>query len=418
MRDYFFVAFLAVFVASSCQEKPLPVKSSSSVGQKKLKVPVSPGAPEYLPRREFESGWIKLFDGKTLFGWLPTSKANWRVEKGVIVADGGNAGLLLTSVPFADYELRCEYRLEKGGNSGIFLRTVSDPQDPARDCYELNLCDSHPTHPTGSLVKRKKSAVAVGGEGTWKQFHVTLSGRRILVKLDGRTVLDFSDDTKNFRPSGYIGLQFRQGKIEFRSISLKPLARTALFNGTDLTGWKTIPGAKCKITVSDSALHLQGGPGFVQSNSTYDNFILQTDVRTNAKRVNSGIFFRSMTGTEKQPANGYELQVHHGFKDGDRSKPDDYKSGYGTGAIFRFAKARWIVANDEEWCTLTLVAHGNRFATWVNGHPVAVWTDNRKPNENPRRGQRLKAGRLILQAHDPTTDVSFRNLWLSKLPVE
>eukprot|EP00913_Durusdinium_trenchii_P035235 g32965.t1 len=330
-----------------------PVRSGPPGDVHELTPPADP-TPLYLPRKDFEQGWIKLFDDKTLFGWKANSDANWTVADGVISADRGKAGLLLTTVPFADYELSCDYRLAKGGNSGIFLRTKFNPTDPAVDCYELNMCDSHPMYPTGSLVGRAKPSVTIGGEGDWKRFLVTVKGKRITARLDGRVLIDFVDDTRNVRMNGLIGLQYRQGKIEFRNVHLKPLGTTAIFNGTDLTGWKTIPGAKGKTTIEEKTIHMKGGPTFVQSKKSWGDFVLQADVRTNAERVNSGIFFRSMEGTEKQPANGYELQVHHGFKNGDRTQPDDYKTGFGTGSIFRFAKVRWVVPNDREWCTLTL----------------------------------------------------------------
>ncbi len=113
------------------------------------------------------AGWISLFDGRSLFGWQASGDVNWSVRDGVIRADRGGPGLLLTTFELADYEFRCDYRLEKGGNSGIFLRTPVSPKDPARDCYELNLCDSHPTFPTGSIVGRQKAAGSFHGEGEW-----------------------------------------------------------------------------------------------------------------------------------------------------------------------------------------------------------------------------------------------------------
>jgi hypothetical protein len=73
-------------------------------------------------------------------------------------------------------------------------------------------------------------------------------------------------------------------------------------------------------------------------------------------------------------------------------------------------KARKIVANDNEWFTMTVLAVGSHIRTWVNGYPVVDWTDDRKPAENARQGQYLKAGHLSLQGHDPTTDILFRNI--------
>ena len=52
----------------------------------------------------------------------------------------------------------------------------------------------------------------------------------------------------------------------------------------------------------------------------------------------------------------------------------------------------------------------------MNGYQVVDWEDTRKPDENPRRGQRLAAGHISLQGHDPTTDISFRNLKIAELP--
>src|SRR5207249_4576709 len=88
---------------------------------------------------------------------------------------------------------------------------------------------------------------------------------------------------------------------------------------------------------------------------------------------------------------------------------------YGTGAIYRRMPARRRVAKDGEWFTLTIVAHGRHMATWVNGVQVCDWTDNRPASDNGRNGYRAEKGPLSLQGHDPTTDLSFRNLRVAEL---
>ena len=62
----------------------------------------------------------------------------------------------MSNIQLLDYELRVDFKLESGGNSGVFLRTNLSPNDPAVDCYELNICDTHEAFPTGTLVKRHK----------------------------------------------------------------------------------------------------------------------------------------------------------------------------------------------------------------------------------------------------------------------
>jgi hypothetical protein len=368
-----------------------------------------------LSPEEVGAGWISLFDGESMFGWKANNDpeaggVNWSVRDGAISADSGEQGLLVTTVPFADYELRCDYRLAEGGNSGIFLRTTFRPIDAARDCYELNMCDSHPEYPTGSLVGRQKGR-RVAGEGAWKTYHVRLQGPQITVKLDDHEVLDFTDEGTAVRLAGYIGLQKNVGRIEFRNIFLRPLGTQPILNGRDLTGWRDVPGSKSQFKIVDGAVHVTSGPGFLETIDTWADFILQGEARTNGRHLNSGIFFRAQPGTVAAPSNGYEFQIHNGFR-GDRTQPVDA----GTGAIFRRQPARRVVGNDGEWLALTLVAHGPRFATWVNGYQVCDWEDDRPADENPRRGRRLEAGHISLQGHDPTTDLDFRNLRVEPLP--
>ena len=375
-------------------------------------------APESLPAEEIAAGWVQLFDGQTLFGWVPNDDpadggTNWSVRDGVITADQGDApGLLLTFVPWADYEFRCEYRLEQGGNSGVFLRTPANPTDPSVDCYELNMADVHPSHPTGSLVGRKKADVTVDGEGKWVSIHVRAEGPRIQATFDGEQVLDFTDTSENVRLSGYIGLQHNQGKIEFRNVALRPLGAEPIFNGESLSGWREVPGSKSEFEVRDGTIHVTNGRGYLETEQTWDDFVLQAEAKTNGTHLNSGIFFRALPGTAEAPANGYEYQIHYGYKDGDRTQPLDF----GTGGIYRRIPARYVVGDDEEWLALTLAARGSRIMTWVNGYPVVAWEDTRAPNENPREGLRTEPGHISLQGHDPTTDLAFRNLRVAEYP--
>ena len=64
---------------------------------------------------------------------------------------------------------------------------------------------------------------------------------------------------------------------------------------------------------------------------------------------------------------------------------------------------------------MTVIAHGNHLATWVNGYPVADWTDTRPPHRNPREGCCTEKGAISIQGHDPTTNLSFRKLRIGEL---
>jgi hypothetical protein len=401
---FFLVSFLAALLVCA----PTLAQSKFSDSQKIVRGAKSSAAPvvelpTMLAAEELKAGWISLFDGQTLFGWKAYSDADWKVEKGAIVVSSGEPGLLCTTVRFDNYVLKADFRAAKGTNSGLFLRTAQVPamQDITTKCYELNIAPPDNPFPTGSLVGRKKYGGA-GETDTWRTFEATVDGPTVVIKLDGKEVLSYEDPHPT--GSGYIGLQLNSGKCEFKNIKLQPLGLKSIFNGQDLTGWKDPPGSLSKFTVTkDGELNVKNGRGTLESDVQFGDFVLQLECISHAKNLNSGIFFRSIPG---EINNGYESQIHNGFKEGDRTKPLDC----GTGGIYRRINARRVVPNDEEWFHKTLVADGPHVSVWVNGYQVTDWTDERKPDKNPRNGLRLEKGTLQIQGHDPTTNLSFRNL--------
>src|SRR3974377_527035 len=78
-----------------------------------------------IPQKEGE--WISLFDGKTLKGWHGYNKtgpvSNWEIEDGALVCLGAakNAagGDIITDKKFTDFELKWEWKVNKGSNSGV-----------------------------------------------------------------------------------------------------------------------------------------------------------------------------------------------------------------------------------------------------------------------------------------------------------
>lgn len=364
--------------------------------------------PNTLTPEEIADGWILLFDGETTFGWRAAAKADWKVADGALVATEGVDGLLHTTSQFGNYQLKVDFRSSEGANSGVFLRTPPVPTDVQTRCYELNIADpgTNP-FPTGSFVQRKK-ADDVQASRQWQTFEVTADGGRFEVKLDGRVVLDYSDPAPLGR--GFIGLQYKAGKIEFRNVKLKPLGAKSLFNGKDLSGWKTFHELPSVFTVTKEGwLNVKNGRGMLESEGQYEDFTLQLEAFVNGQKLNGGVFFRSIPG---DTMNGYELQIQNGFKDNDRTQPEDC----GTGGFFRRQNARKVVSDDFTWFHMTLHVDDKHMAAWVNGYPVSDWTDTRKPDPNPRNGLRLEAGTLQIQGHDATTDLSFRNLRIAELP--
>ncbi len=358
---------------------------------------------------EVADGWILLFDGETMFGWAPRGDAKWTASDGEIrvVKDSG-IGFLSTTTEFANYSLKAEFWIDDVANSGVFLRCPTAGPISGTNAYEVNIYDKHAAWPTGSIYEVGHATKQIKTAGRWNTYEITADGDRLTIVLNGENVLSVSDAK---HPRGTVALQYNgQGEVRFRNLKLKPLRLNSIFNGKDLAGWKEIPGRASVYSVTPEGwLNVKKGNGDLQTEGAYGDFVLQLDIISNGKHLNSGVFFRAIAG---QFWSGYESQIRNQWQGDDRAKPVDF----GTGAIYNRQPARRVVSTDGEWFTKTLVAHGPHLAVWVNGIQVSDFLDTRPPNENARQGYRAKAGVLSLQGHDPTTDLSFRNIRVAEYP--
>ncbi len=360
-----------------------------------------------LPQEELDVGWIRLFDGQSLIGWRNAGNANWKVDDGALVATTGEAGLLCTSVRFSDFELMLEYKGTDKTNSGVFLRTPTIPTDPAKDCFELNIAPPDNPFPTGSLVGRVKVSEQVDEPeaGEWHTLHAMVDRDHVQAWVNGQLSADYTDTTA--LTAGYIGLQFREGTIRFRNVRVRPITY-AILPAKDLKEFNK-PAGSTQAELSDQgALTLTGGKGHIELLQPHANCCLQFSIQTLADNVNSGLFFRCIPGEDM---NGYECQVHHGYKE-DRRRPVDA----GMGALFRRQNAKAVLSDPENETYLTVIADGPMISTWVNGVQVVDWKDTREPNENPRKGLKTEAGTIMLQSHDPACKVRFDSLNICPLP--
>ncbi len=76
-----------------------------------------------------DDGWVSLFDGKTLEGWIQKNgKATYRVEDGAIVGKtekGSPNSFLCTTNHYGDFELKLEVKVDDELNSGVQIRSNS-----------------------------------------------------------------------------------------------------------------------------------------------------------------------------------------------------------------------------------------------------------------------------------------------------
>ncbi len=376
--------------------------------------PKTGSLPNTLTPEEVSQGWILLWDGETTFGWKAMGGAAWQIEDGVLSAASGDSGWLATNAQFADYLLKLEYRTAADGNSGVFLRSLKEGE-PHQTGYELQICDSHASYTTGSLVNHIQAKPVATDPDLWQSYEITVQGDHFLVRLNGEQILDARTEAHR---TGHIGLQYNQGKkIEFRNLKLKPLGLGPLFDGESLKGWRKVDRPNKPMphhwSVKEGLMHVEKGAGQLETEKTFKDFVFQLDIRTNAPDAdthpNSGVFFRGDSGGFWT---GYESQIRNQFESGDRTKPVDF----GTGGLYFYHPARRVIPNDGEFFTKTITAKGRHIAVWVNGYPVSDFVDGRAEGKNARKEARLEGGTFSLQAHDPTTNLDFRNLRAVELP--
>jgi len=191
------------------------------------------------------TGFVPLFDGKTLEGWSKLSEGgDWKVVEGTIVGGqlpGGRGGLLVTEKKFSDYELYAEVMATYPLDTGLFLRILPD-----RNHYQVTI-DYRPTGEIGAVYGPQPNGRGdffkhcYEGFSHWNpnQFNpvrVRIEGQspRIQIWIRDTQVTDFQDTLVDGKPrferSGSVGIQVHGGeswgegsKVTFRNLMIKEL---------------------------------------------------------------------------------------------------------------------------------------------------------------------------------------------------
>jgi hypothetical protein len=167
-----------------------------------------------------------------------------------------------------------------------------------------------------------------------------------------------------------------------------------LFNGKDLTGWKTHPDDKAAWAVEDGLLVGRGPKGHLFSErGDYENFVYRVEAMIN-DHGNSGQYFRTKFG--KSFPRGYEAQINSTHGDPVR-----------TGSLYNFVKVLDQLHKPDEWFTQEVIAVGNYITILVNGKQTVEFVDKKNT---------YMKGHFALQQHDPGTVVKFRKIEVLELP--
>lgn len=187
--------------------------------------------------REYPTGWVSLFNGKDLTGWVPVGKEKWTVEDGTIHGQGitKEYGYLRTEKKYVDFQMSLRFKCEADGNSGVFFHSDFKPgtADVSQGLqFEI---DRVLNHHTGGIYGDGRQWIAwpapefetVMRPNDWNDYLITVVGNRYTARLNGVLVLDFTDPTpKSF--DGYISLQLHSGglgNMRFKDLFIRDLSK-------------------------------------------------------------------------------------------------------------------------------------------------------------------------------------------------
>ena len=186
-----------------------------------------------------------LFNGRDLAGWQEVAPQQaWCVQNGVIRCSGEKKDpkaytWLSSDRKYGDFELTLQWRVQKDGNTGVFLRVPDRLGRASMTGLEIQIRDDAADKDLKDVCGAVFQRIPASGRyarplGEWNQYKLTMVGRRLRVELNGHLVSDTNIDT--VKPQGkdpamsaipnvgYIGLQNHGTPAEFREIHIRDLS--------------------------------------------------------------------------------------------------------------------------------------------------------------------------------------------------
>jgi hypothetical protein len=194
---------------------------------------------------EQKEGFVSLFDGKSLDGWVDTD--GYTAQDGILACNaapgGKNAKRIHAKKEYANFIFRFEFKLTPGANNGVGIRSPMTA-NPAYTGMEIQILDNgnpkyanlQPYQAHGSIygvVPAKRGFLKPVGQ--WNSEEILADGPHIKVTLNGTVIVDadlskIGDETPDHKAhpglhnaKGYIGFLGHGSSLEFRNIRIKEL---------------------------------------------------------------------------------------------------------------------------------------------------------------------------------------------------
>jgi HEAT repeat protein len=401
-----------------------------------------------------QEGFVPLFNRRDLTGWKglvanPVKRAkmipeemvkaqaladesmhvHWKVDEGVLTFDGGGESLC-TVEDYEDFEMFVDWKIEEGGDSGIYLRGSPQIQiwGPDQSPDGSGGLYNNKVGPSKPLVRADNPL------GEWNTFYIKMIGEQVTVYLNGVLVVDdvvmenYWERDKPIYPSGQIELQAHNTPLYFRNIYIREILRNnmglgwdsqrveegfvPLFNGADLTGWV---GNTEGYGVEDNKIvvYPDRGSGNLYTEREYTNFVLRFEFKL-TPGANNGLGIRAPLKGDAAYA-GMELQI----LDNSAEKYKDLKPYQFHGSIYGVVPAkRGHLSPVGEWNQQEVIANGRRITVKLNG--VVIVDVDIDEASNPKTmdgrdhpGLKREKGHIGFLGHG--SQVEFRNIRIKEL---
>jgi len=334
---------------------------------------------------EKASGDFKpLFDGKTLKGWHALPGGKWEVKDGAIVGTSARSerrhGLLASDKEYSDFVVQFKFLVVRG-DSGFYFRSEKVKHFVGVNGFQVEVDNSKEVgglYETGgrAWVKRPapKLIKKIYNPGKWNQGSITAIGKNVTVRLNGTITAELKNDKG--RVKGHFAMQLHGGmdmEVMFKDIEIREVKPAddgfkPMFNGKDLTGWKTTGNW---IVEKDNVIALKPRPGehgwtrydaYLTTDRKYKDFIIDLEFKFK-KGGNSGVFLR--VGDPKSQVNsGFEVQI---LDTHNKKKFGAHDCG---GVIGTSGPSKMMVKPAGEWNRYIISVIGSQLKVTLNGEQI------------------------------------------------
>ncbi len=202
--------------------------------------------PNTLTDTEKAEGWKLLFDGKDLAQWRNYQKDGlsdkWRIEDGAFTLTEKGGGDIITKETYGAFELKLDYRISKGGNSGLMYHVTEEEGTPWRTGPEIQIqdnVDGHDPQKAGWLYQLYAADVdATKPAGEWNTIHIVITPEKCVHTMNGTPYVEYVKGSADWdakvaaskfakfarfgKPTrGFICLQDHGNVVSFRNVKIK-----------------------------------------------------------------------------------------------------------------------------------------------------------------------------------------------------